>query len=883
MIVLIVLVSMIPYYLALDLPKQIVNGPLQGVGFETPDATQLFMRVSVSLPLVGDVLLFPGIPLERLPSLWALSLTFLALVIVNGLFKYFINTRKGRLGERLLRRIRYELIDRILRFPPARFRQMKSGEVSSMVKDEIEPLGGFASDAFTQPVMLGGQALTALLFIFMQHFWLGMVAAGMAAIQVAIIPRMRQRLIILGRQRQLTARELAGRVAEVVDGIQTIHASDATNWERADMVSRLGRIFRIRYDIYQWKFMVKFVNNFLAQLTPFFFYSIGGYLTIQGALDVGQLIAVINAYKELPGPLKELIDWDLARQDMQVKYEQVVEQFASDNLIDPARQAPDAEVMAESFAPLQVEKLTVDNEIGAHLLDNVSFSVAQGEVVALTGGSADGAAALGEVLGGVIGASRGRIMAGDVDLALAPEWVTGRVLGYVGPTPWLLSGSVLDNLTYGLRRRPGNLPEEGAQAREARIWARAEAEKAGNPLYDRDADWIDHDSLQPGGDGVSLLDPVWTVLGVVDLRNDVIGFGTRARASAAQAAELGPHVLALRSALQQRLKERDLASLILPFEADRYNSGATVAENLFFGAAENPAAAIEAVVATPVFRKTQQEIGLDRALYEMGWRFARMTVDLFSGMQDMMPGLSQSLTYMTPDELPEYEVLLDRVAQDGYAAAGRADREKLVRLAAAYVEPTFRFGLLDDALRDLIVTGRRMLAERMQGKFGDLIQPYDRDRFMKGATIIENIVFGKINRRFGRAEERVEEVVAQLLRDYLDRVPALRDGILSMGLARDVGPGGRRISLLQRQKLALARVLIRRSSWYVLNEPLAGVDPAQQGRLIAQILTFLRERPERPGVLWMLANSAFAEDFDRVLAFENGQLQPEPPAARAAG
>ena len=131
--------------------------------------------------------------------------------------------------------------------------------------------------------------------------------------QGVIIPRMRRRLIRLGRERQLTARELAGRVGEIVDGIGTIHVHDTSNYERADISRRLGRIFKIRYDLYQWKFFVKFLNNFLAQVTPFLFYAIGGYLALKGSLDIGQLVAVIAAYKDLPAPIKELIDWDQAR------------------------------------------------------------------------------------------------------------------------------------------------------------------------------------------------------------------------------------------------------------------------------------------------------------------------------------------------------------------------------------------------------------------------------------------------------------------------------------------------------------------------------------------------------------------------------------------
>ena len=53
-----------------------------------------------------------------------------------------------------------------------------------------------------------------------------------------------------------------------------------------DFADRFGAIYDIRFEIYQRKFFVKFLNNFINQLTPFFFYSIGGYLVISGSLVV---------------------------------------------------------------------------------------------------------------------------------------------------------------------------------------------------------------------------------------------------------------------------------------------------------------------------------------------------------------------------------------------------------------------------------------------------------------------------------------------------------------------------------------------------------------------------------------------------------------------
>ncbi|NNC01134.1 ABC transporter ATP-binding protein, partial [Corallococcus exiguus] len=130
------------------------------------------------------------------------------------------------------------------------------------------------------------------------------------------------------------SRELAGRIAEVLDGIEAVHVHHSQKWEKAEIGNRLFSLFDLRLQIYNRKFMVKFLNNLLAQMTPFFFYAVGGYFALRGTLDIGQLVAVINAYRELPPPLKELIDWDQQRLDVQVKYDQVVQHFAPERLMN---------------------------------------------------------------------------------------------------------------------------------------------------------------------------------------------------------------------------------------------------------------------------------------------------------------------------------------------------------------------------------------------------------------------------------------------------------------------------------------------------------------------------------------------------------------------
>ncbi|MCO4315624.1 ABC transporter ATP-binding protein/permease [Phyllobacterium sp. 21LDTY02-6] len=864
-ILVVVAISMVPYFLSFDLPKQIVNGPIQGVGFENPGATQTFMRLQYDLPFIGDVVFFEGLQLNRFQMLMALSLVFLLLVVINGLFKLYINTYKGRLGERMLRRIRFELIDRVLRFPPSQFKRVKSAEIATMIKDEVEPMGGFTGDAFVQPALLGGQALTALIFIIMQNFWLGMIAAAIVAIQGVVIPRMRRRLLELGRQRQLTARELSGRVGEIVDGIGTIHSNDTSNYERADIAARLGLIFSIRYDLYQWKFLVKFINNFLAQVTPFLFYSIGGLLALQGRLDIGQLVAVINAYKDLPGPLKELIDWDQARQDVQVKYAQVVEQFNVDQLVDPKIQAVVPASVGRLEHSLHATNLTISDDTGAPLLRHVNLEIHPGETVAIVGTSGSGAEAIAEALARLVWPDQGRITIDGRDLLELPESVTGRRIAYASSDTYFFHGTLRDNLLYGLKHAPlTQVQYEGKQA-ALQKWNINEARRAGNPEFDLNSDWVDYGSAGVSGPA-EIFKAVRPVLDAVLISQDIQDMALRSNVNTDTHADIVDRIVELRQALRKRLKKEDLDDLVVPFRLKDYNPQATIGENLLFGSMKRPFMTNRKLAAHPYFRSVLRENDLYIDLYMMGLEIAANAVELF---QDLPPDhpFFQQLTFMTADDIPAYQLMLQKLQGRGIEAASAEERSNIIRLSFSYIEPRHRFGLLNDELMAKIVDARGRFHDGMPDDLKDVIERYDPNRFIASASLIDNVLFGRI----GYSQADGPERIRLILRDIFDKLN-LFDSVLSIGLDFDVGSGGKRLTNVQRQKLNVARALLKKSDYLIFNRPLPALDQRIQDRITRNILEYLGTEGYSLTVIWVLSNAELAESFDRVIVFENGAL-----------
>ncbi|MDA8870447.1 ABC transporter transmembrane domain-containing protein [Rhizobiaceae bacterium] len=873
----VILLSMPTYFLALQLPVKIVNQPIQGVGFEDALATQPFLPLSLGLPdFLGGAswTIFDGWQLERWPYLVALSCSFLALVCLNGLFKYYINTFKGRLGERMLRRMRYQLVDRVLRFPISHFKRVKGSEVSSMIKDEVEPFGLFIGDAFVQPLYLGGQAMVAFIFILNQSLWLGGISVAIIAVQMTVIPWLRKRVIELGRQRQLTARLLSGRIGEIVDGITAVHVNDTSNYERAELSNRLGQIFFIRYELYQRKFFIKFLNNFLAQVTPFLFYVVGGYFTIIGQLNVGQLIGVINAYKDLPSPINGLIMWDQQRIDINVKYAQIIEQFNVAGMTDARLQAPDDAPSKPITGDIQVSNLRVVDDSGSVLLEDADFVLPVSSITAVVGPLGSGAGAAANTLAGLLQPTSGRLMIGGDHLIDLPQSVRGRRFAYAGSESYLPQATLLDSLLYVNRHAPLR-PLEASLRAELLIHPKADSEKraAGNTLLDYYADWTDYDAM--GIKGPDEIYPrIHDVLEVVEMDGAVYDLAMRHRLEPKKDGELCAKLLEVRATFAERTAGSKLAEYVEIWEQDRYNGHATVAENLLFGsAADETAFAVDRLAGNETVREILAAEGLDETLFEMGVELAETAIELFADLSPDNPFFDQ-LNFMTPAELEVFPPILQRAREKGWQGIGSLDREALIALPFGYIEQRNRLKLVDEAFEARILKARAALAERLKdnGDDGaaDGLSLYADDAYNGATSVRDNIIFGRIAHGFANAAEEIDAVI----REIIDEMK-LSDDIFRVGLEFDVGTGGKRLSENQRQRIVLARALLKGADLLIVSRGLNSVDQRTQRRIIKRVLERARGEVEGRapfGLFWVLSTPQLAPRFDKVLYFERQRI-----------
>jgi len=346
-------------YLSLEVPKIIVNDAISGTDFPRSVA---------------------GVEIGQIPYLLLLCLLFLGLVVVINGFKWVINIGIGMAGERLLRRMRFELADQVARFPMRRLRGVRQGETIQAVMGEIEPLGGFFGEVLVTPAFQGGLLAVYMAFIFMQDPWLGLAAIAFYPVQSVLVPVLQARIVRLNRARAANARGVADRIGELISLAPEIRGHGTLGWHLAQLSAGLHSNTLIRQAIFRRKYTIKFLNNFIAQLTPFFFYAIGGALVIAGRLDFGALVAVIAAYKDLAGPWKAVLGYVQRLSDFTARYRFVRESVAVEGGIDPRRAAPGPAAPLEG--DLSVRRVAVDPETDLPAIPALDLTA--GEVMAVS-------------------------------------------------------------------------------------------------------------------------------------------------------------------------------------------------------------------------------------------------------------------------------------------------------------------------------------------------------------------------------------------------------------------------------------------------------------------------------------------------------------------
>ena len=792
---LIVICLMFPViYISLEIPKIIVNKAL-GAG-NTP----------VEFPVE-----FLFVEMDNLTYLVSLCIIFITMIVLNNWLKYVQNVQVGLTSERMLRRLRYHLYENVLRFRIKRFQHMKQGEIVQSVMGEVEPLGGFFGEVISTPLREGGMLAVYMTFIFLQDPVLGAAAIALYPIQGYIIPKLQKRVVQLNKKRVGNVRKIADNLGESVGAIEEIHANDTARWHLAQVADKLYENFSIRLAIFKRKYLIKGLNNFMIALTPFAFYLFGGIQVINGNLEIGSLVAVLAAYKDVAGPWKALLNYFQRWTDLNSRFELVVENFTVDGLVydrervydeNPTPLVGDVELKNASFGP------------GSSGLNGASCTAPQGKFTGVLGGEEGGRDLIMKMMVGLVEPEGGRVTIGGTQVTEATMPAVGAAVAFASGDNAFFAGTLRENLTYSLRKSAFMLTDSDAEEAADKL---KEAQITGNFAADPMGDWTDYAAA--GVETQAELDArIVELAAKVGLAVELYSLGLQSRINPADHPEIAEKIAGARNTLRDSAAQnRELADLVEFWDDGSFNQNASLLENVLYAMPIKARASIADYAEDDDVLAVLEESGADKPLVKAGLSIAEQLVELLGAVDEDSSLLDSFSDYSKKDILASAEVV-EKFRMKSDHKPTDEERRLLLSFALAFIPVRDRLDAVDDEVEAQLLAARAKAIPLTQDS--DKFVSFGADQYSPALSLSENLLHGK--RRYDRrsAWKKFDD----FLEDEIER-SGLRDGITAVGLGAQLGAGGAGLSASSKKRSALIRALLKRPEMIVVDGVAAGVSP----------------------------------------------------------
>jgi ABC-type bacteriocin/lantibiotic exporter with double-glycine peptidase domain len=244
---------------------------------------------------------------QELELLLWLGAAYLGVVLLQGVLKYALHVWRSMVSERAILNLRRALHER---------GRGEGGETVSMVASEVERVGGFIGEAFSEPVLQGGILIAVFGYMLVVEPMIALISLCFFLPQAVIVPPIQRVINRHARRKVKLVRDLGDQIVEGQSG-----DAEAFN-------DTTSKVYRVRMSYFRLKFLVKFLSNLINHLGPLSVLVIGGYLAINGETTVGTIVAFISGFERMAEPSRQLIAYYHLASETQVQYHLLAQQIS---------------------------------------------------------------------------------------------------------------------------------------------------------------------------------------------------------------------------------------------------------------------------------------------------------------------------------------------------------------------------------------------------------------------------------------------------------------------------------------------------------------------------------------------------------------------------
>ncbi|MBM6593844.1 ABC transporter ATP-binding protein [Microvirga pudoricolor] len=799
----------------IDLVRAVVDGVVPGA------ATVPFGRIALPMPQrlgFEPVVLYPGIPLEA-AFFERIAIVSLGLIpFVMGSLLVAVDWIAVGIGGRVLQRVRTTILDAILRSSPSA--REEAVAASALAGDALARESDILGFACVTSVRVGGMVALGVIYTLVTDWHLGIALAAVLGVGAMLFSRR-----LLGRVRAGHARRTEGErtgqiLQDLLNRMPALRAHGTGPYERGRIGEKIVKVHGPVQGLERRAAATDIFAPIVLMLAPVAVLGLGLWDVAERQITPGSLAACTLAAALSAGGTRELVQWHRMAERVRGLLVDIARGIASLQTRD-RRTAP---VPLPASGALLARGVSAYDPSSGGRIANIDLNIPFPAHVALVGDGDSGARLFAALAGGHLDASTGNLTYGGVDLSAVDPATRAHRIAFAGDTI-LIPGTLRDNFLYGA-------PADGDV--EARLAQAVQAAGLDRLVHARGMEGTFNPAREP---------------------------------------RLAASILEARGAVQAALLAEGIAGFVDPFNASRYNSHASIGRNILFGKPIGDTFSEEHLASHPFVRAVLEAGDLTKPLVRMGFSIATSMIEIFADVPDGHP-LFERFAFFSAADRPYFEDLVARRNEKRRGVESARDRERLMGLALRYSESRHRLGLLDEALQARILTARADFAKMLPPSLQAAIEFYHEDRFCTAASVLDNLLFGRIASEQAGAEAAVQAVIRRVLAER-----GLDGDLSRIGYDTPVDVRGGDLTLSEIAAIDLVRCLVRRPDMLIVERALDGLPGPAADRMVAALR---RAMAGRGLMIVTPAVSAAMDDppFDAVIRFARGVPTLEARALR---
>ncbi|MFG0246671.1 MAG: ABC transporter ATP-binding protein [Phycisphaerales bacterium JB052] len=411
---------------------------------------------------------FTGERADRVRLIWMLGGAMVVLAFASVVIGMWGRWQCTRITKRVQVSLRRRVFEHASRLPLHRIYQLKSGGVSSILREDAGGVGDLIFSLIYNPWRAITQLVGTLVVLLLIDWRL--VVGALLVLPVIWFSHKTWITKIRPMYRDIRSRRqgIDAMSAEAFSGMRVVRAFNRRHSEAARFTSEGHLLARQELYTWWWARSVEMIWMMLIPLASVAVLVYGGSAVIDGVLTIGDLMAFSAYLLALLGPLEALVASATNVQNNLAALDRVLDLLAEEQefadtepsaSIDPAQVQGRIAIESLTYAyPTRSKKSEMSDTgqtesaaRGEPVLVDINIEVEPGEVIALVGASGAGKTTLCNLIARFDDPAEGRITIDGIDLREIPIEQYRALLGIVEQDVFLFDGSVSDNIGYARR------------------------------------------------------------------------------------------------------------------------------------------------------------------------------------------------------------------------------------------------------------------------------------------------------------------------------------------------------------------------------------------------------------------------------------------------